>query len=109
MGTKQEEMNHGCLAKALDDEPMFVLLGHDAQAPTRVRDWAIQRKADIALGRKPMSDMAAVEEAFECAERMEDWRKHNEGKWRTGLFAGQAEPAPTPDEAIRRGMLGKDA
>jgi len=111
MGTKRQELLNGCFAKALDDEPMFVLLGRDATAPTRVRDWAMQRKADISMGRKPASDMAMVEEAFETADRMEAWRIEHDGKWRTGLFAGQPEPKPArPDDeafdGIKRGMLG---
>jgi hypothetical protein len=93
MGTKANEMINGCFAKAMDDEPMFVLLARDQQAPTRVRDWATRRKADISMGLKPETDMAMVDEAFECADRMEAWREENDGKWRNGLFAG-VDPRP---------------
>jgi hypothetical protein len=88
MGTKKTELVDGCFAKAMEDEPMFVLLGRDAQAPQRVRDWATQRRADISMGKKPESDMAMVDDAFATADRMEAWREENDGKWRNGLFAG---------------------
>jgi hypothetical protein len=88
MSIKSTELEDGCFAKALDDEPMFVLLARDQQAPARVREWATQRKADISMGKRPESDMAQVEEAFACAGRMEEWREENDGKWRNGLFAG---------------------
>lgn len=110
MGTLKEELEHGCLSKALPDEPMFVLLARDAQAPRRVRDWAAQRTSDISLGKKPESDQALVQEAYQCAERMEAWREEHDGKWRTGLFADEPVPmGESCDEMIRRGMLGKDA
>ena len=50
-----------------------------------------------------------VDEAFDCANRMEAWRTEHNGKWRTGLFAAREAATETPDEALRRGMLGKDA
>lgn len=86
MGTKLQELRSGCFARAMDDEPMFVLLARDVTAPTQVRAWAIQRKADISMGRKPASDMAVVEEAFATADKMEAWREQNDGAWRGGLF-----------------------
>ena len=89
MGTKLTELRDGCFHAAMDDEPMFVLLARDDRAPARVREWAIQRKADISTGKRPESDMAQVDEAFECADNMEAWREENEGKWRTGLFGDQ--------------------
>ncbi len=89
MGTKKTELQDGCFAKAMDDEPMFVLLARDVQAPKRVRDWAIQRKSEIALGQKPVSDMPMVDEAFETADRMEEWRVERNGAWRNGLFGDQ--------------------
>lgn len=88
MSTKAQELQSGCFARALDDEPMFVLLARDDRAPERVREWATQRRADISMGKRPESDMAVVDEAFQCADDMEDWREENDGKWRNGLFAG---------------------
>jgi hypothetical protein len=88
MGTKLQELRDGCFARAMDDEPMFVLLARDEQAPTRVRDWATQRKSDVSLGRKPASDMDQVNYAFQLADQMEAWRLEHDGKWRQGLFGG---------------------
>lgn len=88
MGTKLEELRDGCFARAMDDEPMFVLLARDDSASTKVRQWAVQRLADISLGKRPASDMAQANEAFATAERMEKWREANDGAWRTGLFGG---------------------
>ena len=39
MGTKSEPGNFDCYANAEDDEPMFVLLGRDPDAPEAVRGW----------------------------------------------------------------------
>lgn len=111
MGLKRTELIDGCFARAMDDEPMFVLLARDLRAPEAVRRWAVQRKADITLGLKPESDMAMVTEAFETADNMEAWRSEHDGKWRTGLFAPRA-PQPmgeTRDEQVRRGMLGPNS
>jgi hypothetical protein len=89
MGTKLQELRDGCFARAMDDEPMFVLLGRDPRAPTLVRDWATQRRADISLGKRPAADMDQVNYAFELADQMESWREVNDGAWRQGLFAGR--------------------
>ena len=136
MGTKLQEMRNGCFAAALDDEPMLVLLARDLSSPKLARDWAIQRKADISMGRKPASDMVKVDEVFALADQMEKWRDDNDGAWRTGLFGGQkvdVHAAPgvkvdvqhegdnvvitahkepmgeNRDDMVRRGMLGRDA
>lgn len=87
MGTKLQELRDGCFAAAMDDEPMFVLLARDANAPAQVRQWADEREFDIRAGRKPASDMNKVVEARACADHMEAWREDNDGKWRDGLFA----------------------
>lgn len=87
MGTKLTELRDGCFAKALDDEPMFVLLARDVDAPTLVLAWAQRRRDDIARGRRPATDIAQVEEAETTAQAMIDWREHNDGAWRSGLFA----------------------
>ena len=86
MATKLTELRDGCFAKALDDEPMFVLLARDPVAPALVRAWASQRRDDIAHGRRPASDMAQIEEAERNAAAMEEWRDRNDGAWRNGLF-----------------------
>jgi hypothetical protein len=56
-----------CLAKAADDEPIFVLRAQDMLAPDLVRLWA-----DYAA--RHGCDPAKVAEAYECATAMEHWR-----------------------------------
>jgi hypothetical protein len=75
MGTKTTPSAFDCYAKAAPDEPMFILLARDSAAPMLVRTWAEIREGQIKRGVKPESDRAMVEEARECAQRMEDWRK----------------------------------
>lgn len=87
MGTKLSELRDGCFHRAMDDEPMFVLLGRDPDAPALVRAWAKMRRADIDQGKRPASDLAQAEEAEATATRMEEWRVMNDGAWRNGLFA----------------------
>jgi hypothetical protein len=82
MGTKANPAKFDCYANAMPDEPMFVLLGRDPLAPYHVREWAELRAEAIRTGNKPDSDWAMVEEARECADNMEHWRKENNGKWR---------------------------
>jgi len=91
MGTKLKELRDGCFARAMDDEPMFVLLGRDDKAPAQVRAWAAQRRADISLGKRPASDHAVVAEAYATADAMEQWREDNDGAWRSGLFGVRSD------------------
>lgn len=60
----------GCLGKAADDEPVFVLRAQDLTAPERVLDWAIrvqQLRGEIPKTIQARSD--AVE--------MRDWQRRN--------------------------------
>jgi len=102
MGTKSE--GDMCYSAALPDEPMFVLLARDPQAPELVRKWANERENKLATpamyidgtygdGRKgwhypdddeTTAEKAKIAEARYCAARMEVWRYENEGKWRKG-------------------------
>lgn len=88
MGTKAE--GDMCYAAAMPDEPMFVLLARDPHAPTIVRTWALGRQIEIDQGQRPPEDLAKVNEAFECADRMEAWRKANDGAWRQSEFKCKA-------------------
>lgn len=81
MGTKNNPGKFDCYEQAADDEPMFVLLARDEQAPERVRDWARLRAARL---HKDMPNLSTKEieqavlkiaEAFECASAMEQWRR----------------------------------
>ena len=90
MGTKLTELRDGCFHRAMDDEPMFVLLARDDSAVPLVMAWAQNRELDIRKGKRPASDMEQVEEARSCARRMQEWRHDNDGAWREGLF-GQSD------------------
>jgi hypothetical protein len=72
MGTKNNPGIYDCYANAEPDEPMFVLLARDRQAPGLVREWAHQR---ALLGEAP----AMVAEARACADAMEKWYALNRG------------------------------
>lgn len=82
MGTKNNPGAYDCYANALPDEPMFVLLARDPDAPDQVEAWAWGRYDAIRMGERPASDMAMVEEARECAKAMRAWRAANDGAWR---------------------------
>lgn len=82
MSTKNNPGTFGCYERALPDEPMFVLLGRDQDAPYLVRLWATIRTGRIGQGVKPETDQIEVDEALECAAHMERWRKENDGIWR---------------------------
>lgn len=77
MGTKINPGKFDCFANALPDEPMFVLLARDASASKLVTDWATIRKKEIEEGRRPLADMAMIEEALACARAMTEWRADN--------------------------------
>lgn len=82
MGSKNNPGRFDCYGNALQDEPMFILLGRDPSAPRRVEGWADERADAIAMGFRPQSDMAMVEEARQCAAEMRRWRAANNGAWR---------------------------
>lgn len=67
MGTKTNPGSYDCYASAKSDEPMFVLLGRDKDAPGLVELWADVR---AAAGEDP----AKVAEARECAKAMRQYR-----------------------------------
>lgn len=62
---------------AEDDEPMFIVLARDKDAPLLVRMWALLRETAIEMGAKPIADRKQVEEAKQCAYEMERWRRLN--------------------------------
>lgn len=95
MATKLNPGEHDCYAAALPDEPLFVLLARDPDAPTVVRIWAKYRAYQIARGSKPAEDKSMVAEALACARSMEAWREANDGRWRgapvTPVYSTTAE------------------
>lgn len=71
MATKQEELEMatrgtGCLGKAADDEPVFVLRAQDRLAPALVRAWA-------NLAHRHGCSELKVAEARALAARMDAW------------------------------------
>ena len=96
MGTKLNPGEFDGYALALPDEPLFVLLGRDPDAPTAVRVWAKQRLYQITRGSKPESDKPMLEQALECAKAMEVWRANNVGRWRNRAFV-QGHFRTTPE------------
>ena len=81
METKANPNPDGCLAKALPDEPFFVLLARDLTAPGTIRFWADQR-AQASVDDEHYQDAGQLTEAFETADAMEAWREANDGLWR---------------------------
>lgn len=77
MGTKNNPGKFDCYAKLDPDEPHFVLVAHDSNAPSLVRTWCSIRIAQIANGVRPDSDMEKVREARACADAMDAWYKEN--------------------------------
>lgn len=71
MATKNNPGSFDCYANAHPDEPMFILLGRDAHAPTLVRSWASLREA---LNEDPLK----VAEARAVADQMDAWRLERE-------------------------------
>lgn len=58
----------GCLGRASDDEPVFVLRANDVLAPIVISQWA-----DLALDYGTPPDK--VQEARTCALSMIEWQK----------------------------------
>lgn len=80
---KLEELKHGCMAKAADDELVFVLRAQDVFAPQVVEAWASLFKARHAYydaGRQnqsPFWDSKQSEDKYWDAMRMADaMRQH---------------------------------
>ncbi len=81
METKLNPNPNGCLAKALPDEPFFVLLARDPCAPAAICHWAeLRAKASVEDDRP--QDAEQLSEAFETAEKMAGWRNGNHGRWK---------------------------
>lgn len=85
MGSKLNPGKFDFYENALPDEPIFVLLARDDSAPELIEGWAGQRIYDMAVGKRPRSDMDLVEEAQNCAKNMRRWREDNFGKWRKDI------------------------
>lgn len=71
MSTKKHELEmaargEGCLGKAADNEPVFILRGQDKLAPALVVAWA-RLAAEHGCG------MGKVKEALDLAHSMASW------------------------------------
>jgi hypothetical protein len=82
MATKKETIEaalrgEGCLGKAADDEPVFVLRAQDCHAADLVEKWAIWASVGV-----PSIDSEAaghkISEARQIAEQMRRWPKHKQ-------------------------------
>jgi hypothetical protein len=64
----------GCLGRADDDEPLFILRAQDRLAPTLVRLWA-----SLAI----LHDCPKALDALALADQMDDWGRRRPGrvKW----------------------------
>lgn len=82
MGTKQRPGRYDGYNKALNDEPLFVLLARDPSAPELIELWAKTRKKAMENGTRPKSDQTQVDEANATAKEMRTWRLANDGRWR---------------------------
>lgn len=67
MGTKEYPGKYDCYANAKSDEPMFIFLGRDRDAPDRIDDWALIREDNG-------EDSDMVHEARVCAQAMRIYR-----------------------------------
>lgn len=66
MATKNNPGEWDCYANADPDEPMFILLGRDPDAPTLVERWAMVRQRNG-------EDLEKVQDARACADHMRRW------------------------------------
>lgn len=84
----------GCLGKALPDEPLFILRGHDMTSPSHVRQWArgyyMLNTLPYDIGTKTKPDLrlrvnADVQkkhdEAMRLADAMEKWHDRRVPGW----------------------------
>lgn len=84
MGTKNQPSEFDCYRNAEPDEPMFILLARDVDAADRVREWVVKRemrkREEYKVSSRyelPENELHQLEEAEDCADAMEDWRKTN--------------------------------
>lgn len=80
MGTKSQIQAglEPCVAKAHDNEPLFVLRGTDPRAPELVRDWARQYYAMKIADRVPPHNGSQEETDLYMAEQARRMSKHSE-------------------------------
>jgi len=78
VGTKNNPGDFDCYANAEPDEPMFVLLARDVQAPLIVRQWAFSyRQRKVAENQWNEQAQKKYSEALNCANGMDRWHLEN--------------------------------
>ena len=88
--TKNNPGKFDCYDEAGGDEPIFVLRSTDSSAPDAVRHWAasynLRKSMENAVGNGPVTltehQQEKFDEALECANAMERWRRRNRMKTR---------------------------
>lgn len=90
MGTKLKPGAFDCYDAAEDDEPMFVLLARDEDAPALIYEWARKRfrrlaeehrgvrypeREQHAENERVIKVLRKIAEALQCAQNMRDWRE----------------------------------
>lgn len=84
METKAHPSLTGCLANALPDEPMFILLARDPDAGPTIQFWA-ERRARRQVENPTIElagDAEKIVSAVEDIDTFRAWRAANEGRWR---------------------------
>lgn len=105
METKAHPNPNGCLARALPDEPFFVLLARDQTAPATIRWWSDAR-AQLGVEGERKQDAEQLSEALDTAVAMELWRLQNDGTWREEIddrtegMARTIASVVSPDENV---------
>mgnify|MGYP005725558921 CR=1 FL=1 len=79
MGTKNNPGDFDCYQNAEPDEPMFILLARDPDAPALVRTWCTARMARLQHDESAdlEHELNKLKEAQKCARQMEEWHKEN--------------------------------
>jgi hypothetical protein len=108
MGTKNNPGTFDCYANAEPDEPMFILLARDPQAPHLVEQWLIDRQ-------KTGEKQEKLIEAASCADDMRAWRKEHrpgaieipetESLWATAIFGHKQRQGLVQIECPRRRVV----
>jgi len=84
MSRKLDELlnPNGCLGKAADNEPIFVLRANDPIAPSIVRRWAddylIDKRENSTDGCVTHRQLSKAQEARGLANEMDSWRDYHD-------------------------------
>jgi len=72
--TRAEELDHGCLSKVADDEPIFVLRAKDVLAISTVYTWILRARSASVSEEK-------LKKAKNLIHKMRDWQEKNGCKY----------------------------